>query len=278
MSFSSKSALCCMALTLLLAAPGFAQLPIVNSGIDIFETGEGTVVSFEDDPIPADFFCEGSEPFKETLKLRGIPLRTTPPGIAGNSDTIVERLHDGDLTFGVTTVPIVVRALQMAGIEPVTVFCPASGYTRWSVSVCACNVQPITEIEIGLDDDACGCGKFNGEMAVNACLTFTNLEDPSDVRGPVEQSIVLGIEGTPWCAEAGPGALSINQPFHVDTNCSGKPDLALPCTTNFNPGWICPAGGLTCDDIFGHLTTCHENFGNPDAHDHCVNPVCSPRK
>jgi hypothetical protein len=35
---------------------------------------------------------------------------------------------------------------------------------------------------------------------------------------------------------------------------------------------------VDCWTQFASLTRCHKNFTNPNAHPHCVNPVCGKRQ
>jgi hypothetical protein len=266
---------CLLALALVTAITATAQ-PIIKPGIDLLQTlsATGTTVSFASNPIPPGFFCSDSAAFTGSISFHGQPLATDPPGIAGTSDTIVERLHEADLSSGMATVPVVVRAMNLFGDGVVQIQC-AGGLTRWVVNACTCDPQPITQIKINLDDPGCGCGRFTGDLIVNVCLTFTNI-DTGEVRGPIQQKVPLAIEGMPWCEKGGPGSLAVSQPFLVDTTCNGDPNLALPCTSNFAPGWFC--GAPDCWTIFADLTTCHKNPNPDDDHDHCINPVCGKRQ
>jgi hypothetical protein len=263
-----------MVLGLLLVMPAMAAPPTITHGIDIFSTSGGTRADFTSNPLPADFFCTGSAAFSGSIPLTGAPLTTVPAGIAGSTDTVVERLADGVFSSsGSTTIPVVIRALQLRGSSNLTVFCPAEGNTDWRVDVCLCGLQPQTSITATIDP-ACGaCGVFNGTLQVNACLRFTRV-DTGATAGPVRQTITLGISKMPWCYKPGLRETVISQPFSVDTNCDGQPDLTLPGTTNFHPGWSCANAGQDCWVQFASLTHCHTNFTNPNDHPHCVNPVC----
>lgn len=238
----------------------------LEAGIDIFETpnsSTSTAVNF-----PFDFFCPGSSAFTASIALRGAPLATAPGNIAGRTDTIVERLHDADISAGVAIIPIVIRAMRLVGTSSLSVFCPGFGNTVWAVSGCTCGVQPITNITVQLNDPTCGCGLFTGNLDVNVCLTFTEVSGiglPN--AGPIQQTISLGINNMPWCFQPAPGTVEVRQAFHADTTCDGVPNLALPCTTNFHPGAQC---GLDCPSS---EENCHENPGGE--HLHCIEPPCN---
>lgn len=259
-----------------LAPPAEAQPPIIP-GVDLLETSVGTptFINFAGDPIPAGFFCPGSAPFTGIVGLAGVPLTTLPPGVAGNADTVIERLTPGNFVGGVATIDVVVRALQLAGTDIIEVTCDDGTVTRWQVNACLCGLQPRTKIQVKVDQP-CGCGHFDGSLRLRICLTFTNV-DTGETRGPIARLITLRIAGTPWCPRPGAGTPTISESFAVDTNCDGQPDLTLKGTTNFFPGWDCHTQASDCWTQYADLTHCHENFTDPEAHDHCVNPVCGER-
>ena len=260
---SSRTAACLVALVLLTAGTASAQ---IQQGIDALHTVNGTVASVN---VPAGYFCAGSAPISTAVKLTGVPLNTNPPGILGGADTIVERLKDARVPDGgCARVPIAVRAVSMVSTEPLSVFCPETGDTSWSVSACTCGccgAQPITEIDICDDGTGCGCGTFSGELSLNICLKFTNLADGT-ILGPVQDQVTLFIN-TPWCDTNPGGVVEAKQAFMVDTDCNRTTDLAVPCTTNFFPGATC--GGPSCPPPI-----CHEG-PSPD-HQHCVDQ-CEPK-
>lgn len=263
------------------AGPALAQTTI-QSGLDVWETpGDGSTLANLD--IPAGFFCQGSAPIFTVIPMKGVPLATNPPGILGTADTVIERLKDVDLAPGeCQPVPTVVRSLSLEGLDVVSVVCPSTGQvTTWKVSACTCSsccaVQPITELKLCLDDPDCGCGTADGELSIDVCLNFTEVNTGA-VLGPVTQRVNLAINGMPWCDKGLAGGLNVKQAFQVDTNCDSKADLAVPCTSNFFPGMTCDNQGKSCLDLHGDLTTCHNNPNPADKHDHCVNPVCDRKQ
>lgn len=267
-----------LALSALLALPALAQTT-VRRGIDTFTTpADGqTVIDFSSNPIPAGFFCTNSAPFTGVVPLKGVPLPTSPAGITGGADTIVERLSDGVFgTTGTASFSIVLRALRLTGINAITVDCPGQGPTTWQVDVCACGLQPTTKVTVQIDP-ACGtCGKANGNLLLTVCVTFTEV-NTGRRAGPITQNINLALNNMDWCYRPGPGQTVVSQSFGVDTNCDNQPDLTLPPMSNFFPGRGCATQGVDCWTAFAALTHCHPNYTNPGAHDHCINPVCGER-
>src|SRR5262245_39317454 len=102
---------------ILLALPAGAAAPAtITRGVDIFTTSGGTRADFTSNPIPADFFCLGSSAFSGSIPLSGVPLVTAPAGIAGTTDTVVERLADAVFgAGGAASTRIILRALKMRG-------------------------------------------------------------------------------------------------------------------------------------------------------------------
>jgi hypothetical protein len=245
----------------------------VTPGVDAFQTSttSATRVDFSANPIPAGFFCPGSPPFSGSIDLQGVPLDTTPPGIAGNSDTLVERLNDASVGGGGATIQVRVRALRLAGVNPISIPCPGKP-PNWRVDVCTCGAQPTTDITVKVDQD-CGCGHFDGTLSLKTCLRFTN--DDATVVGPITQPVKLTIRGMPWCPKPIPGALVIGGEFSVK-DCQGG-SQQLRGTSNFFPGYSCneQQPGVDCWTKFKDLTHCHEG-PTPD-HPHCINPVCGKR-
>ena len=261
---------CTLALGVFLVSAAMAQ-PTIAPGVDVFQTSTGTptFADFSTNPIPAGFFCPGSAPFTGSIQLKGVPLSTAPAGATANGDIVVERTAAGVFSGGVATIPVVVRALRLTGVNNLTITCGDGSTTVWRVDTCLCGQQPTTSITVKVDQ-ACGCGHFNGTLQLRICLTFTNLRTGA-VAGPVTQTVKMNIVNMPWCPNPGAGEPSV-PPFNVDTNCDGLPDRQLPGSSNFHPGWNCGNQGVDCLTQYASLTHCHD--GPTPTHKLCVNPIC----
>jgi len=90
------------ALLLTLSAFTFAADQRIPAGLDTWQTigGGATQMTFADEPIPTDFFCDGSAAFSGRINFEGVPLATDPPGLFGRTDTIVQRIDDVVLEDG----------------------------------------------------------------------------------------------------------------------------------------------------------------------------------
>jgi hypothetical protein len=256
----------------LVAAPTLAFDPI-KRGVDLFATGATgtTVVSFANDPIPQEFFCKGSPTFFGQIKLQGVPLTTSPAFIAGETDTIVERLDDVRFSSdGRGTAEIRVIAIQLEEMSPLTIRCE-DRYHDFDVAVClAAGVeQPVTKIEV-FNTFGEG-GFFKGELAVVVDIVFID-RLTGDVTPPIQQDIFMRVlDDNRWLYKPGPGGAEVPFWFGVDTKCDGQPDTGIPGTTNFFPGWnpaMTDCYSKTVDD-----EGCHENPGGD--HVHCVGTPCS---
>jgi len=273
------SALCLLLLASLAGCRSCRPKPApVAPGVDAFQTstapGQATILDFGPNPIPAGFFCPGSPPFNGKIELRGEALQTTPPGVAGSSDTLVERLQEGSFSGGSATIPVRVRALQLTSTNPISIPCPPPKSPTWRLVVCACGNQPTTNIVAKVDQD-CGCGHFDGSLKFKTCLRFINDGDGT-VVGPINQVVELKITNMPWCPKPMQNALQIPGTFSVK-DCDGA-EVSLSGTSNFFPGPSCPdlEPGVDCWTKFASLTHCHDG-PTPD-HKHCINPVCGKQR
>src|SRR5882757_702119 len=81
-------------LAVISGSPLFAG-EVIHQGVDLWMTVAGFAqTSFADQPIPAGFFCEGSQAFTGKVKFKGAPLTVEPAGSLGSIDTVVRRLDD----------------------------------------------------------------------------------------------------------------------------------------------------------------------------------------
>jgi hypothetical protein len=261
--------------TALIAGPAWGQ--IIPAGTDAFSTATGTMTDFAANPLPAGFFCPGSAPFAGGVKFVGEPLVTNPPGAVGNGDTLVVRLTAADLSSGMAIVPVKVKAISMRSQDVISIGCGDGTITNWIVRACLCGCdcgggdQPQTELKLTLDNPSCGCGFAEGELELNVCLRFVNV-DTGEVRGPVQQNVTLTVSHMPFCMKPPPGALVATEPFEVDTDCDDSVDCFMPGSEKFFPGVLCGQ-----PDCIPPEPTCHSSFGTAE-HDHCVEPTCEKRQ
>ncbi len=160
------------ALLAMLCLPALAQDDVVRSGIDIWSTpGDGlTFSNFAIEPIPAGFFCEGSEPFTGKIRFRGVPVKTLPAGALGDADTVIERLDDAPFDeTGTAFTRVRFAAMQMESVEPVETDC---GF--FSVSVALTGEQPVTTMRITRLDKSGGI--MDTVLAGEVNLTFTPID------------------------------------------------------------------------------------------------------
>lgn len=254
----------------------------IHRGDDYWQTsGAGsTFTSFEEDPIPADFFCPGSPPFTGTIALEGSPLATDPPGFLGSIDTIVRRLDDA--TFdeqGVASTRIQLLALSLASPEPIDVGCES----RFDVAVSLAGEQPKTEMKI-LRQDEDG-GTYVAPLALRVRLAFTPA-DGGETLG-IDRDVRLG-PGTNsvWATHDRVGTTAWGEPVLVDTDGDrvaeavlGPANFAgsiLPAASGGGPSPSLPA----CTGCYSLVPSCHCNPNSTDpnedgsscssSHLHCV--------
>jgi len=207
----------------------FAGEPRIPAGFDTWETLGGglTYMSFEEEPIPADFFCEGCAAFTGRISIDGVPLATDPPGLFGRTDTIIERLDEavfeGDTAFS----RIRVKAMHLIADQPL--YNPGGA---WDITVGLTPDQPVTTVDYTKKN--ANSGVFNAELVLNVRLTFTNQD--GDVRSIDRTVHFNGFDQAPYTlldpaaptrfgkrADGERGMVS----FMVDTDADGQPDSPM---------------------------------------------------
>jgi hypothetical protein len=213
----------------------------VTAGHDLLETDSSdTYMDFSANPLPADFFGPGSDPFDGTVYLEGEPFDSFG-GFNGLSptDTIVERKTDAGTESFPDTIDIEIVALELKSVAPITVtYNGGQNPGDWDVtaSVPEGDLNQETGSMTIRHEDADG-GTFDIDaLPVRPKLTFTQITGGSTVVGPLywpdpptSSYFVFGVSGEDWCHTANPLAVPPGQVVIE------KPGL----TTNFFPGIDC---------------------------------------
>jgi hypothetical protein len=214
---------------LLLTLPVLADNSVITKGADYWRTaGNGlTLSSFHDNPLPADFFCAGSEPFTGSIALEGQPLVTDPARRIGQTDTIVQRLDDARFNAeGVAYTRIRLLALSLAATKPVETKCGA-----YQVHATLTGNQPTTKMKITRTSE--NGGTYDAPLALYVKVVF---EPVAGNPNPRRDAIRL--------IELGPGTRSVwtyqvadpSVPTRVDTDGDQIADAYLPGSSNFLVG------------------------------------------
>lgn len=250
-----------LTLCLALVAVPAAAMTIPN-GSDFWHTpGDGsTVADFAAEPIPADFFCNGSAPFAGKIVLQGVPLATEPPGLLGNTDTIVHRLDDAEFDRdGVAVTRLQMRAMQFEGVGPLHTECGS-----FAVSVALHGKQPVTEMRIHRTGNE--HGYFRAVVGVAVRLTFT----PIDHRGltvNLDQELVFRPARNAWAPSPGEGSVTQAGFVLVDTDADGVADTHVPATSpGFAAGWTLEGGEIVRYAPPNGISVC-----GPNDSCHCIN-------
>jgi len=222
-----------IAVAALLAVPALTADPFIQSGSDLWVTpADGSShTSFELEPLPAGFFCAGSEPFDGKIAFQGAPLATQPVGALGRTDTVVERLDDAYFDeHGVATTRIQLRALSLVGIESLRNQC---GEFNVSMTL-AEGDQPTTTMTL-VKTHSNG-GIYHAPLSLNVRITFTPVAGGQAVS--VEKRVDLGPSpGARWQFAAGrdePVRRFIGKPFvQLDTDGIRGTDQVVPLESNF---------------------------------------------
>jgi hypothetical protein len=258
-----------LVLSLLLGICPLSADPVIQRGIDVFSTlGEGkTFYDFSQNPIPAGFFCKGSQAFTGRVALKGLSLAADPPGQLRGIDTVVERLDNAVFDDkGIATTRIRFRALSLVSIAPVKTACGA-----FHLYLSLNGKQGVTTMTI-LRTQERG-GDFLAPLAVNVKMTFIPVK-PARNQGArkleLTGSVNFPASPLPWSLmrSAPRRAVAVS----VDTDGDLTPDTLLPGTSNFMAGQSpdrSMSDSATCSCCPSDL--CHTN----DGEQHCnYLPMC----
>src|SRR3954468_8007561 len=173
-------------LALISGSPLFAGETIHN-GVDLWMTVAGFAqTSFADQPLPAGFFCEGSQPFTGTVKFKGAPFATEPARSLGGMDTAVRRLDDAAFNAkGEATTRIQLLALSLVSTQAIETSCG-----KYDVAVSLAGEQPVTTMRI-FRTEALG-GTYSAPLALNVKAVFTPVDGNKGGRREVTRRVDLG--------------------------------------------------------------------------------------
>ena len=233
----------CVASLALLMSAGLVFGGDVLPGLDLWTTPPGG--AFEDfagNPIPADFFAPGSDPFSGTVNFVGQPSPFFPP-----ADTAVQRIFTAILPAipSSDTIPIVLEELSLVSIAPITVtFNGGMTPEDWDVEVGLSSFQPQPTGQMTINHTTDEGGTYDADLCVVPKFTFTEVGNPGNIRvldfgqeGIPCQPIAVA--GQPWCHEAVLPLVNPNSGpnFFVkgQTNHSGPHPEADPIETAIVP-------------------------------------------
>lgn len=222
-----------LALVLLVCTTAVVSAEVtLQSGIDVFTTpADGTTAyDFVKDPIPANFFCEGSAPFTGKIALKGLPLASQGSSRLAAIDTVVERLDEATLdASGAATTRLRMTALSLVSIAPLQTSC---GAFHTYVTLQSQQRTTVMHIHRTHTDG----GYFVGPLAVDARLVFVPVEGKSARRLELAGSFTFpGTTPIPWKLR-GEGSTKPSETIVVDTNGDRVPDSRPLSTSNFYAG------------------------------------------
>ncbi len=230
----------------------------VDPGSDCWVTDcSGSQYSFADNPIPADFFGPGSDPFTGTVVLGGIP--TGPFG----TDTEITRLDP--LEFAINDLPstsstrIQVTRLDLSSCSPVDISFDGGTSTASYDMIVSLSPTSVSNGMLTATKHSPNCGTLDLYFFVQPVFTFVEVGNPGN-------SVVLdtAVAGIPELELAASG-----MPFVQEASLPG-------CDPNFSPGYDCPEDEPPCC-----VEQCHSSFGTAP-HEHCASPpdcavYCTPQ-
>src|ERR1044072_1999840 len=145
-----------------------AMFTYIQAGNDEFETtGNGeTYHNFQASPVPAGFFGTGSKQYAGLVPLVGVPLNPQ----VNDTDTVIHRNSDV-ISPGSTTISM--TALNLAGINPITVSYTDNHTESWTVKV---NLSDVKASGGSMSFNSDGSA-FDSSLSVFPKFTFTRVSD-----------------------------------------------------------------------------------------------------
>lgn len=234
-------AICSLALAAVAAGPLAAQT--IEEGIDVWTTKNdgNTWVDFTNNPLPAGFFCRGSAAFSQVVKVKGLPLVTSPAGVLKGSDTVIHRLNDISFNAqGTATTPIEVKAVCFQERQTFSVTCGDGSVTNWKTRVRLDpdpDVSTQTTMTIAKAAGGAPGGTYSATVVVPALVRFINTAT-GDSTAEVSEVVTLSVSGAAWANQPGTGGVTWTSPVTIDQGCGSSPGLTLPgVSSNFAAGW-----------------------------------------
>ena len=152
---------------------GSANANDIPPGDDVWQTPPGGAEhDFSADPIPADFFEPGSDPFAELVLLQGAGT--------GCFDTVVRRLDPATPLpiGGQVTIDIEIVSLNLVSVSPITV---SPQNDQWDVAV---DLSPLPQPggQMTIKHQQADGGTYDSSQDICPRLTFQRTTVPFDVR------------------------------------------------------------------------------------------------
>jgi hypothetical protein len=207
----------------LILLPGIAPAQDVLPGFDILEHLDPSGWDFGSQPLPADFFGPGSDPFDGIIALKGDPLGSSPncPGDLGLADMIVLRRERATL-LGIPSDDVIeaeIVELSLTSVAPIIVSYNGGAYTEeWDVDLTVSSVAP-SEGYMMITKYHPNGGAFDASIILRPYFTFTRVSDSltQTLDGAGTYDDIIECTGVPWVY--------------------GAPPLQCPpCAGNFLPG------------------------------------------
>jgi hypothetical protein len=160
----------------------------IEAGVDLWITArDGDLIShsiFAGNPLPADFFGPGSDPFDGIVAFEGDPLPTDPPGALGEADAIIERKEPIFLPSvpSAYSIEIEMIALHLVSSDPIQVSYMGGMYhEEWNVEVCLSPVPNMMASGLEINLECCIGGQFNWVGGFRPRFIFTNPQQVTEM-------------------------------------------------------------------------------------------------
>lgn len=238
----------------LLAAPVAAQT--IPAGIDVWTTKDdgNTWVDFTDNPLPGNFFCAGSAPFSQVVKVKGLPIVTSPSGVLKQTDTIIQRLQSATFdASGNATTQIQAKAICFQEKNTFTVTCGDGSTTTWKTRVrINPSVSHVTTMTIHKNPSGPG-GTYDATVIVPGLVRFVNASTGQSTAEAAE-TINLQVTGASWASTPGNGGVTYTGSVTITQSCDNPSTVTATVpgvSTGFAAGWS-NACSPSCPTVVQH--------------------------
>jgi hypothetical protein len=187
----------------------------VLPGYDLWTTPPGGAIeNFGSgaEPLPADFFGPGSDPFFGTVFFTGEPIPLYEGQPTGGADTIVQRQTPASLPFNGSsdTVPIEIVELSLVSTEPIVVtYNGGQNPSLWDVRVQLGPAPSLGSMQINRQTSA--GGTYSATLNVCPVFLFTEVGNPGNTVA-LDYCTQVNPAGRPLSVDGQPWQYDVKQP------------------------------------------------------------------
>ncbi len=238
----------------------------IEAGVDLwFSDRDGMLVPpdlFVGDPLPADFFGPGSDPFEGQIALEPRPIYVGPTGALGGADAVIERKNPISLPSvpSADAIEIELVTLSLVSSEPIQVSYMGGAYFElWYVTVCMSPVPTVTPSYMEINRECCDGGQFLRAGGFRPRFWFHNAPQMLSLPYDYPTSLPFPV-GAYWSSDIHPpydvvpisgGHVWIDDGCNMMADGSRIPPSNKVIFSNLGYPWFAEPCGDCCQGIVG---------------------------